>query len=177
MSNLNPASIIKIAKRQNQMSENSNSIHAKDIATGDVVKFPKVGIVTVIRLSSRFDTSTTVVFSDGKRRTLEANKILTLVSEAPIELPKLSSGEMYRHDFASGRTSIILKGSFRDSFHDVRDGFKALRGRVQSFDSVAALSQIEIGAKFYTPKAIYWIPKAEIKAGAEFEPLSFQKAA
>lgn len=129
-------------------------IPAKNLATGDVVFFPKVGKRTVLRLTGKSITSVQALFDDGKRRSLPVEKqvFAELATTAPIVA---GENELLRLDLKTNRVSIISTGGFLWDFDDVKKGFDTLRVRVTATRENIALSEIRRGSLFYTSEAVY----------------------
>lgn len=141
---------------------------AKQLATGDSVGFPKLGLLRIVRMTAANNLAVSFVFEDGKQRTLENDK--PIFADLAKDAPAASCDEIYRKDLATGRISVISLYSLR-LFADVSRSYKALRGRVQEFDDQAARGELLHGARLFTNAAEYWMSSAKPESRERYVPL------
>lgn len=140
------------------MENKIETIKGGFIASGDVIHLPRVGRITIKRLSSDYRSIGTLHFvcSDGKTRRFETEKDYKVILG---ELPELKSGEVYRFDKITGRISIVSIGAFCRGFSDVDESYKPINRRIHFGSAVTVLDEIENGVVFETPIAVYSISK------------------
>lgn len=137
------------------MAKDTKKIKGGQLASGDVVHLPRVGAVVLKRISALYQILGSVHFlcGDGVSRRFQIEKLYN-VSEGIT--PDLDKSEIYRFDKTTGRNSVVSFASFCRGFSDVRENFKVLKSRISFTDEAVVLSEIENGAVYYTPEAIYY---------------------
>ena len=141
-------------------------IEARQLATGDTVYFPRVGACKAVFLSASNWLSVSFYFEDGKVRTFEARKQLTV--ERATDTLDARAGEIERLDLESNRVSLVLP-SLLAHFTDVRD---AVCTKDCAFPSTVVRQELARGATVFTPKAIYRMP-----AGPAANMFEYRRAA
>ena len=130
-------------------------IKAKNLATGDRVRFSRDGWQTVGRITSSNSLSVAFMFGDGVIRKLEAHREYVVEkAEKPLE-PQ--PGQIMRLQRESNRISVCASHSLFD-LSDISESFRALKQRDGYSNSAAAYHELERGATLYTREAIYWMP-------------------
>lgn len=140
-------------------------ISAKTIATGDVVYFPKIGKRTALRIFAKNPSKVSWVFSDGKTRTIEADRQLTVeINESE---PVCRDGEIFRLDLSTNRLSVMKPDLFNFS-EEIKESYRAVAWVYTAWADQAAKKDIQNGATLFTNKAIYWMPKRTAAAALTF---------
>ena len=128
---------------------------AKNLATGDRVRFSRDGWQTVGRITSSNSLSVAFMFSDGVIRKLEAHR--EYVVEPAAQPPEPIPGQIMRLQKESNRISVCSSHSLFD-LNDISESFRALKARHGFSNSAAAYDALEKGATLYTHDAVYWMP-------------------
>ena len=138
-------------------------IKAKNLASGDTVRFPRKGWLQIERITFSSSLSLSFRFADGKIRSFRPEQeVEAFLTTCP---PSPATREILRVDKESGRASICLAGSLFD-MKDISESFELLRVRVSCTREAAVLIALELGATLYTHDAIYTMPKRELAYAA-----------
>ena len=124
---------------------------AKNLATGDRVRFSRDGWQTVGRITSSNSLSVAFMFSDGVIRKLEAHR--EYVVEEAEKPPEPQPGQIMRLQKESNRISVCSSHSLFD-LNDISESFRAIKARHGFSNSAAAYDALEKGATLYTHDAI-----------------------
>jgi hypothetical protein len=128
-------------------------IAAKQLASGDSVKFPNLGWRRIKTIAGIGGVYVKLAFTDGKLRYFRTDETVEaeLRTDEPVPLP----GEIIRIDRETNRASVISPSLY--GFHtEISDSFQTF-GRVSGLpDSAARAEIIYKGATLFTEKAVYY---------------------